>query len=163
MSAKNVVCMDISTANGRFDCLRYLYLNIPFDLFRVILRFIIDLSNESCHPITKELVSRSQLKLHRQVFFKMFWFGAAQGECYYWDKNFTPDITNRFCHKCGECKLVYDWNEYVMPCLRMEGKNCRHATGNYRCHRSIQIMGGYCYYCIQHINMPKIHTHFRTI
>jgi hypothetical protein len=160
------VPFNLCTAKHRRQALIFLYDNLPFEIFSVIFKMIIDSSILTLHPITGELVEKGQLKTQRLIFFKMFQQvdGATDDQYLLWHKNPSTEISGYFCLKCGEPKLVHVFTAGPMVCRNPNRiTNCHHSQGNYRCHRAISIMGGFCFYCIQHINMPNTHTHFRIL
>jgi hypothetical protein len=161
-----LVPFNLSTSKSRLDALWFLYDNLPFEVFCIIFKMILDTSILTLHPITGELVEKDQLNTQRIIFFKMFQQlnGATDDQYLLWNKNPSTEIRGHFCLKCGEPKLVHVFTAGPMPCKHPNRKTkCFHSQGNYKCHRAVLIMGGYCYYCIQHINMPNTHTHFRIL
>jgi hypothetical protein len=144
---------DLQHPIGRRRALRYLYMHLPFEVFAVIFKIMIGMSTEVVHPISGQLVSRMQMTLNRTIFWGMFIYGPSAGQRMLWGKNFPADIRERFCSRCGEPQLALVWSGAQNLCVTNNTK-CRHPRGNYRCHRAIQMMGGYCHHCIQDVNVP---------
>ena len=138
----------LDTVNGRLAALIFLYLNLPFELFKIIFNLIIGSSTEVIHPISKELVCRYQMKLTRVVFYRMFVYGPEFDQVMLRNKRFPFDYAENFCKTCGEPKLTLCYSDTLEKCLTKKDVKCRHPRGNYFCHRSIGIMGGVCYPCI---------------
>lgn len=145
---------NLHTIRGRFLALKFLYQNLPFELFRFIFKLVIGMSTEVVHPISGELVSRSQMKLSRVVFWRMFVYEPEFDQVMLWNKRFPEEIREHFCRYCGSPRLSLVWNNGPTPCLTKKGAKCRHPIGNYLCHRSISLMGGVCYVCVREHNVP---------
>lgn len=144
---------NLNTQQGRLLALKFLYANLPWDLFRGIFKLMIGMSTEVVHPISKQLVSRPQMKLFRVVFWRMFVYGPEFDQVMFWGKRFPEEIRQHFCRSCGNPQLALVWNSTQAICRQ---KNvCRHPAGNYVCHRAISMMGGFCFACIQHHNVVR--------
>jgi hypothetical protein len=144
-----------ATPEDRLRAFKYMCTKLPFVLVKFIIKLILESSNLTIHPITGELVNRDQMQTYRIIFFKMFRQpnGATADQYFLWNKNPTTEITDKFCHKCGEPRAVYRFRA-PMRCLDPANKTgCSHPAGNYYCHRAVQIMGGYCWDCIQIVNV----------
>lgn len=168
LKTTNAMALPFNTATrrGRRHLLKYLYLNMPFELVVSILKLIIDSSPWAIHPISGELVEKQQLMISRVIFFKMFnqVDGATDDQYLLWEKNLPTDICDKFCRKCGEAKLALCFTFTPMNCLDpYRNQGCRHPHGNYRCHRQIAIMGGYCYVCLQDKNVPVHQVFYNSI